>query len=75
MLGSLRQRIRDVRQGPDGFLYLVVDANPGGILRVEPVDDACRLRAVTAVGVRLRVRLRGQTSVDRLEALTLSPEP
>ena len=33
MLGSLRQRIRDVRQGPDGFLYLVVDANPGGILQ------------------------------------------
>ena len=37
MLSSLRLRIRDVRQGPDGFLYLVVDANPGGILRVEPV--------------------------------------
>jgi aldose sugar dehydrogenase len=37
MLGSLRQRIRDVRQGPDGLLYLVVDANPGGILRLEPV--------------------------------------
>ena len=40
MLGSLRQRIRDVRQGPDGFLYLVVDANPGGILKVEPVPPA-----------------------------------
>ena len=36
MLTSLRQRIRDVRQGPDGLLYLVVDANPGGMLRVEP---------------------------------------
>jgi aldose sugar dehydrogenase len=36
MLTTLRQRIRDVRQGPDGLLYLVVDANPGGILRVEP---------------------------------------
>jgi glucose/arabinose dehydrogenase len=34
MLTTLRQRIRDVRQGPDGFIYLVVDANPGGILRV-----------------------------------------
>ena len=40
LLGSLRQRIRDVRQGPDGFLYLVVDANPGGILRVEPAPAA-----------------------------------
>jgi glucose/arabinose dehydrogenase len=40
MLNNLRQRIRDVRQGPDGFLYLVVDANPGGILRVEPAPAA-----------------------------------
>ena len=40
MLSSLRQRIRDVRQGPDGFLYLVVDANPGGILRIEPAPAA-----------------------------------
>jgi aldose sugar dehydrogenase len=38
MLASLRQRIRDVRQGPDGFLYLVIDANPGGVLRVEPAS-------------------------------------
>jgi glucose/arabinose dehydrogenase len=38
ILNSLRQRIRDVRQGPDGFLYLAVDANPGGILRVEPAQ-------------------------------------
>jgi glucose/arabinose dehydrogenase len=38
MLTTLRQRIRDVRVGPDGFLYLVVDANPGGILRVEPAS-------------------------------------
>jgi aldose sugar dehydrogenase len=36
LLGSLRLRIRDVRQGPDGNLYLAVDSNPGGILRVEP---------------------------------------
>jgi aldose sugar dehydrogenase len=40
MLTSLRQRIRDVRQGPDGFLYLVIDANPGGILKLEPVASA-----------------------------------
>jgi aldose sugar dehydrogenase len=39
LLEKLRQRIRDVRQGPDGFLYLAVDANPGGILRVEPAQS------------------------------------
>ena len=38
MLASLRQRIRDIRQGPDGFIYLAVDANPGGILRIEPTQ-------------------------------------
>jgi aldose sugar dehydrogenase len=31
-------RIRDVRQGPDGFLYLVTDAADGGIYRIEPVS-------------------------------------
>jgi aldose sugar dehydrogenase len=36
MLESLRQRIRDVRQGPDGFIYLAVDAREGGIIRLEP---------------------------------------
>jgi glucose/arabinose dehydrogenase len=36
LISSLRQRIRDVRQGPDGLIYLAVDANPGGILRLEP---------------------------------------
>jgi glucose/arabinose dehydrogenase len=30
------RRIRDVRQGPDGFLYLLTDETPGLILRVEP---------------------------------------
>lgn len=29
------ERIRDVRQGPDGFLYLLTDAGDGKILRVE----------------------------------------
>jgi glucose/arabinose dehydrogenase len=36
LLGPLKLRIRDVRQGPDGNLYVAVDANPGGILRIEP---------------------------------------
>jgi aldose sugar dehydrogenase len=32
-------RIRDVREGPDGFIYVVTDENPGGIYRIEPNDD------------------------------------
>lgn len=38
LIGSLRQRIRDVRQGPDGLLYVAVDAGAGGILRIEPAQ-------------------------------------
>ncbi|MBI1340724.1 PQQ-dependent sugar dehydrogenase [bacterium] len=30
------ERIRDVRQGPDGLLYLVTDADDGKILRIRP---------------------------------------
>ena len=33
---NLRYRVRDVRQGPDGLVYLAIDSNPGGILRMEP---------------------------------------
>ncbi|THF66305.1 PQQ-dependent sugar dehydrogenase [Pseudothauera nasutitermitis] len=35
LLGELGHRIRDVRQGPDGFLYLL-DETDGRILRLEP---------------------------------------
>jgi glucose/arabinose dehydrogenase len=37
LLTELRQRIRDVRQAPDGHLYLLTDENPGALLRLEPV--------------------------------------
>ena len=36
LLTPLKMRMRDVRQGPDGLIYVAVDANPGGILRIEP---------------------------------------
>jgi aldose sugar dehydrogenase len=29
-------RIRDVRQGPDGHIYVVVDAEDGAVYRIEP---------------------------------------
>ncbi|MDP6582513.1 MAG: PQQ-dependent sugar dehydrogenase [Vicinamibacterales bacterium] len=38
MLAELRQRIRDVRQGPDGLLYVLTDADDGALLRLEPVE-------------------------------------
>ncbi len=36
MLEDLGERIRDVRQGPDGLIYLLTDAGDGRILRLQP---------------------------------------
>jgi glucose/arabinose dehydrogenase len=35
LLGSLDARVRDVRQGPDGWLYVLTDGNDGRVLRLE----------------------------------------
>jgi aldose sugar dehydrogenase len=36
LLRNLHERIRDVRQGPDGALWLLTDSSAGRILRVTP---------------------------------------
>ena len=36
LLVPLGMRIRDVRQGPDELLYVLVDHENGGVLRIEP---------------------------------------
>ena len=36
MLMELKQRIRDVRQGPDGLLYVLTAEDDGALLRIEP---------------------------------------
>jgi aldose sugar dehydrogenase len=38
LLSDLKQRIRDVRQGPDGNLYILTDAAYGALLRIERAD-------------------------------------
>ena len=40
LLRDLHQRIRDVRQGPDGLLYLLTDEDQAALLRIEPVAPA-----------------------------------
>ena len=37
LLTTTRKRIRDVRMGPDGLIYLATDESNGQILRLEPV--------------------------------------
>ena len=34
LLGDLKQRIRDVRQGPDGYLYVLTDESDGSLYKV-----------------------------------------
>jgi glucose/arabinose dehydrogenase len=34
--GVLNQRVRDVEQGPDGYIYLLTDEDNGKLLRLEP---------------------------------------
>lgn len=36
MLTDLEERIRDVREGPDGLLYLLTDSDNGRLLRLHP---------------------------------------
>ena len=36
MLTELKQRVRDVRQGPDGLIYILTDEEDGAVLRIEP---------------------------------------
>ena len=38
LLTELKQRIRDVRQGPDGLLYVLTEEDEAALLRIEPVE-------------------------------------
>jgi glucose/arabinose dehydrogenase len=40
MLRELKQRIRDVRQGPDGYLYVLTEEDNAALLRIEPAGPA-----------------------------------
>jgi aldose sugar dehydrogenase len=38
MLRDLHQRIRDVRQGPDGSIYVLTEEDAAALLKIEPAD-------------------------------------
>lgn len=42
LLESLHQRMRDVRQGPDGLLYVLTDEDDSALLRISPVVGPAR---------------------------------
>lgn len=37
LLKELKHRVRDVQQGPDGYLYILTDEEDGALLRLEPL--------------------------------------
>ncbi len=39
LLAERKSRIRDVRLGPDGYVYVLTDASPGELLRVAPAQS------------------------------------
>lgn len=38
LLPNLKARVRDVREGPDGYLYIATDESPGQILKLLPAQ-------------------------------------
>ncbi|MCO7248113.1 PQQ-dependent sugar dehydrogenase [Halomonas sp. Mc5H-6] len=40
LFGELEERIRDVRQGPEGAIYLLTDSPEGRLLRVKPTHSS-----------------------------------
>ena len=40
LLKEIGKRIRDVRQGPDGFIYVITDETDGALMKLEPVATA-----------------------------------
>ena len=44
LLTELGERIRDVRQGPDGYLYVLTDDDNGKLLKVGLAQDASASR-------------------------------
>jgi glucose/arabinose dehydrogenase len=36
LMGDLKQRIREVKAGPDGFIYVLTDETFGAVIKLEP---------------------------------------
>jgi glucose/arabinose dehydrogenase len=57
LLQGLHERIRDVRQGPDGALYLLTDNSSGRVLRIAPAQHVGLrglLREVRVISMAMR---------------------
>ena len=53
ILTELKQRVRDIRQGPDGYLYVLTDEDDAVLLRLEPARAIVDPPASNPIVVRL----------------------
>jgi glucose/arabinose dehydrogenase len=44
LFSEIGERIRDIRSGPDGFLYLLTDSDSGRVIRVKPAKSEPDIR-------------------------------
>ncbi len=54
LLTELKQRVRDVQQGPDGYLYVLTEEDNGVLLRIEPARAITEAPGSIVPAVRLR---------------------
>ncbi|MCY3731879.1 MAG: PQQ-dependent sugar dehydrogenase, partial [Rhodospirillaceae bacterium] len=53
LLMELKQRVRDVQQGPDGYLYVLTEEDNGALLRIEPARAITEAPGSIVPAVRL----------------------
>ena len=72
LLQGMRERIRDVRVGPDGAIYLVTDNNAGRILQGHSgeVTAAPAHAAATSPAIGLTLSLPGNTAAASARSST-----
>lgn len=68
LLQELHQRIRDVKVGPDGLIYVATDEEQGAVLRIEPAAErSSAAKPLAAPDFRVDVKLaaRGAREYNR----------
>ena len=53
LLTELKQRVREVQQGPDGYLYVLTEEDDGVLLRIEPARAITETPGTIVPAVRL----------------------
>ena len=73
------ERIRDVRQGPDGLIYFITDGNPGSVMRIEPVQNRRRMLmryiSIILAIVAVVATARAQTTNNAYEVVVFGAPP